>query len=174
VGGCTAVSYINPLYFLNSIHTKEHTIENAVMLPKKFAKPIAAGVRRVTRRRGITGCELQKASTHTNAGHSTALAANRPSTVGEVQGISSVVLREKARRRVETAPTRVAEPRKSILCEKRGIRLRVKHGRRIGVLSKLGLEWLVRNRIGELDVYLEVDNDKGQQEERYLNFVSIT
>jgi hypothetical protein len=91
------------------------TIEKAVMLPKKFATLTAAGVRRVTSRRGITGCELQKASTHTNAGHMTALAANKPSTVGEVQASSSPVLSENARRSVATAATRVVEPSQSTL-----------------------------------------------------------
>jgi hypothetical protein len=90
-------------------------IEKAVMLPKKAAQLAAAGVLCLMRRMGITGYELQAASTNTNAGHSTALAPNRPSTSGDVQASSSLVLSENARRSVATAPTSVKEPSQSIL-----------------------------------------------------------
>jgi hypothetical protein len=85
------------------------------MLPKKLASPLARVVRRVTILSGMTGWLAQNASVATKRIQRMALATKRPTMIGEDHGSSSFVLRENPRSTVDTAPTRVADPRKSIL-----------------------------------------------------------
>jgi hypothetical protein len=95
-------------------HPEKHTTENAAMLPNRFDKHTASGVRCVINRSGRTGISAHRASMRTKNTANTALATNKPQMIGWAQGSCSLSLRLNPRRSVPTVVASVAEPKKSM------------------------------------------------------------
>jgi hypothetical protein len=89
-------------------------MENAEILPNKFAIDIANGVLWTIKRTGMTGYGAKYFSTSANSIIEMTLDAKRPQIRGSDHGISSDVFKLNAKRKDPTAVTNVRDPRKSM------------------------------------------------------------
>lgn len=89
-------------------------MENAEILPNKFAIDTASGVLCTIKCTGMTGYEAEYFSTSTNSIVETRPEARRPQIRGSDHGISSDVFKLNAKRGVPTAVTSVKDPSKSM------------------------------------------------------------
>ena len=89
-------------------------MENAEMLPNKFAIDTANGVLWTIKRTGMTGYGAKYFSTITNSIIEMTLETKRPQIRGSDHGISSDVFKLSAKRKDPTAITSVKDPRKSM------------------------------------------------------------